>query len=106
MSSIRIKFHETVDQGARDEVVRALGARGFVAKPLFAASARPTLASIYTIAGADSKQLEAVKGALREYANLVQFAETSPERSLKAGGPAGLPRPAAKPRRVARRRRA
>jgi hypothetical protein len=51
---------------------------------LYPGQKRPKLASIFTVAKADAKDVKAVKAALTGFGRDIEYVEASPGRSLKA----------------------
>ncbi len=81
--SVQIKFKDTVGEARRREIVDALGRAGFEARSLFPGQKRPNLAAVFTVAGADAKDVEAMQTALTKYARDIEYVEGAPTRRLK-----------------------
>jgi hypothetical protein len=82
--SVQFKLKDTIGEDRRREIVEALGRAGFEARSLFPGQTRPKLASIFTVAGADAKDVQAVHAALTKYARDIEYVEGAPKRRLKA----------------------
>lgn len=79
--SVQFKFRDRVDARRRREIIKALGEAGFAAQNLFPGQKRSNLASIFTIAQADAT---AVRAALDEFGDDIEYVEASPARAPKA----------------------
>jgi predicted ribosome quality control (RQC) complex YloA/Tae2 family protein len=82
--SVQFKFSDTVDDDRRLEIIEALKRAGFAARSLFPGQKRPKLASIFTVAKANAKDIKALRAALTDYGREIEYVEASPDRSLKA----------------------
>ena len=82
--SIQFKFSDSVDLDRRREIIDTLQRAGFAAQSLFPGQKRPKLASIFTVAEADAKDVKALKAALTDFGHEIEYVEASPGRSLKA----------------------
>ena len=78
--SLQFKFGERIDEAQRREVIEALAAAGFHARPLFPAQKRASLAAIYTISGAGATDLPAVRAALAPFKGAIEYTECPPAR--------------------------
>lgn len=81
--SVQLKFKDDVDKGRRQEIIAALGRAGYAARSLFPDQKRPRLASIFTLAEAGAGDLTAVRSALTDYDDDIEYLEASPQRRLK-----------------------
>ena len=81
--SVQFKFRDGVGEERRREIVDALGRAGFRARGLFPDQKRAQLSSIFTVADADAKDLNAVSSALTDYRREIEYVEAAPRRKLK-----------------------
>jgi hypothetical protein len=81
--STQFKFSDAVDDDRRLEILEALGRAGFGARRLYPGQTRPKLASIFTVAKANAKDIKALRAALLRYGREIEYVEAAPERSLK-----------------------
>ncbi len=79
--SVQFKFRDRVAASRRREIIKALGEAGLAAASLFPGQKRPQLASIFTVAKADAKD---VRKVLDDYGDDIEYVEASPGRDLKA----------------------
>lgn len=81
--SVQFKFRNGVGEERRREIVAALGRAGFRARGLFPEQKRSSLASIFTVAEAGAKDIDAVSSALTAYRSDIEYVEAGPKRTLK-----------------------
>jgi hypothetical protein len=82
--SVQFKFSDTVDDDRRLEIIETLKRAGFAARSLFPGQKRPKLASIFTVAKANARNIKTLRAALAGYAGEIEYVEASPDRNLKA----------------------
>lgn len=78
--SVQFKVRENLGEERRLEIVAALARAGFSARHLFPDQKRASLAAIFTVGEVEAGDVGAIRKALADFGDDVEYVEAAPDR--------------------------